>query len=91
MAAPLYHLIGELSGSKDKKGVQRPVSSAWTEACEKDFQDLKVRLTTTPVLAYDNFSLHFILEVDACQNGLGAVLSQEQEGKVRPLAYERSC
>lgn len=46
-----------------------------------------MRLTTAPVLAYANFSLPFILEVDACQNGLRAVLSQEQEGKVRPLAY----
>lgn len=39
------------------------------------------------MLAYANFSLPFILEVDACQNGLGAMLSQEQEGKVRPLTY----
>ena len=46
-----------------------------------------MRLTTAPVLAYANVSLPFILEVDTCQNGLGAVLSQEQEGKVRPLAY----
>lgn len=87
IAAPLYRLIGELGGSKDRKGTRRPLSSAWTEACEGSFQDLKVRLTTTPVLAYANFSLPFILEVDASQNGLGAVLSQEQEGKVRPLAY----
>lgn len=35
IAAPLYHLIGELGGSKDKKGARRPVSSAWTLACEK--------------------------------------------------------
>lgn len=28
IAAPLYHLIGELGWSKDKKGAQTPVSSA---------------------------------------------------------------
>lgn len=33
-----------------------------------------------------NFSLH-ILEVDASYSGLGAVLSQKQDGKVRPIAY----
>ncbi len=87
IAAPLYRLIGELGGSKDRKGARRPLSGAWTEVCESSFQDLKACLTTTPLLAYANFSLPFILEVDACQNGLGAVLSQEQEGKVRPLAY----
>lgn len=45
------------------------------------------KLTTAPVLTYADFSLPFILEVDASHSGLGAVLSQEQEGKVRPIAY----
>ena len=39
------------------------------------------------VLAYADFSLPFILEVDASHGGLEAVLSQEQTGKVRPVAY----
>lgn len=34
-----------------------------------------------------DFSLPFILEVDASHGGLGAVLSQEQHGMVRPIAY----
>ena len=42
---------------------------------------------SSPVLAYANFDLPFILEVDASHDGLGAVLSQEQDGKVRPIAY----
>lgn len=48
---------------------------------------LKLKLTTAPVLAYTDFSLPFILEVDASYGGLGAVLSQEQGGKVKPIAY----
>lgn len=40
-----------------------------------------------PVLAHANFALPFILEVDASHSGLGAVLSQEQDGKIRPIAY----
>lgn len=32
-------------------------------------------------------SLPFILEVGASYQGLGAVLSQEQSGKIRPIAY----
>ena len=39
------------------------------------------------MLAYADLSLHFILEVDASHCGLGAVLSQEQAGRVRPIAY----
>lgn len=38
-----------------------------------------------PVLAYADFSLPYILEVNVCQGGPGAILSQEQEGMVRPV------
>lgn len=46
-----------------------------------------VKLTTAPVLAYADFSILFILEVDGSYGGLGAVLFQKHEGKVRPIAY----
>lgn len=45
------------------------------------------KLTTAPVLAYADFSLPLILGVDTSHGGLGAVLSQEQAGKVRPITY----
>ncbi len=51
---------------------------------------MKSKLTSAPVLAYADFSSPFILEVDASYSGLGAILSQEQGGKVRPIAYA-SC
>ncbi|KAL7833635.1 hypothetical protein AOLI_G00285950 [Acnodon oligacanthus] len=41
------------------------------------------------VLAYADFSKSFIVEVDARHGGLGAVFSQEHEGKVRPVAFAR--
>lgn len=39
------------------------------------------------MLAYANFSLPLILKVDSSLSGLGAVLSHEQDGKVRTVAY----
>lgn len=42
---------------------------------------------SSPVLAYADFSRTFILEMDANHGGLRVVLSQEQEGRVRPIAY----
>lgn len=87
LAAPLHKLVAELGGTKSRKGTGRDFAVAWTETCEQSFEGLKVKLTSTPVLAYANFALPFILEVDASYSGLGAVLSQEQEGKVRPIAY----
>ena len=39
------------------------------------------------MLAYADFNKPFILDVDASHDGLGAVLSQEWEGRVRPIAF----
>ena len=86
MAAPLHKLVAELAGRKSR-GVVRIVAEHWSDECHRNFEALKTKLTTAPVLAYADFSLPFILEVDASYGGLGAVLSQEQNGKVRPIAY----
>ena len=51
----------------------------WSPECEQAFLELKERLTTSPVLAYPNFSRDFVLETDASMQGIGAVLSQRQE------------
>ena len=55
------------------------------------FQELKMRCLTTLVLAFADFKKPFLLETDASIEGLGAVLSQEQEdGRYHPVAYA-SC
>ena len=45
------------------------------------------RLTSPPVMAFPGFTKPFVLYTDASQEGLGAVLYQEQEGKLRVLGY----
>lgn len=44
-------------------------------------------LCNPPVLAYSDFSLPFTLHTDASQKGLGAVLYQDQGGKLRVIGY----
>ena len=51
------------------------------------FEELKYRLSTTPVLAYPNFELPFILTTDASKVAAAAILSQVQDGVERPIAY----
>lgn len=87
LAAPLHKLVAELGGTKSTRRTELSVRGHWTAQCQGNFEALKTKLVTAPVLAYADFSLPFILEVDASYGGLGAVLSQEQLGKVRPVAY----
>ena len=42
---------------------------------------------STPILAYPDYQLPFILRTDSSSEGLGAVLYQNQEGKLRVIAY----
>ena len=52
------------------------------------FQELKMKCLTAPVLAFTDFKKNFLLETDASIEGLGAVLSQEQDdGRYHPVAY----
>ena len=87
LAAPLHKLVAELGGSRSKKASGRSLQEAWSDECEVSFESLKGKLVSAPVLAYADFSRPFVLEVDASHSGLGAVLSQEQDGRVRPIAY----
>ena len=59
----------------------------WTSACQTAFDELKQALLTAPVLAYPQPKTEFILDTDASGDGLGAVLSQLQDGEERPVAY----
>jgi hypothetical protein len=58
-------------------------SSSWNSAAQESFEKLKEAMITTLVLAYPNFSKEFIIETDACDIGIGAVLSQDGH----PIAY----
>ena len=60
----------------------------WSAECETAFEILRIKLLTSPLLAYPDFSKDFTLETDASKFGLGAILSQYQEDqKLHPVAY----
>jgi hypothetical protein len=62
------------------------VTFRWSEACHSAFVKLKEKLVSADVLAYSDFSEPFTY-TDACDFGVGAVLSQIQNGKERVVAY----
>ncbi|KAL0174660.1 hypothetical protein M9458_030628 [Cirrhinus mrigala] len=77
IAAPLTDLT--------RKG--QPDRIRWTEEAEHAFRIIRGALTTEPVLRAPDFSCPFLLHTDASDTGLGAVLSQVQEGEEHPVVY----
>jgi transposase InsO family protein len=59
----------------------------WGPSQQEAFERMKDKLCTTPVLAYPNFKLPFILTCDASKLAVGAVLTQVQDGAERSIAY----
>ena len=55
----------------------------WSEDCQTVFDQLKTRLTTSPITAFPDFSQAFRLYTDASTAGLGAILAQVRDGKER--------
>ncbi|XP_071680642.1 uncharacterized protein [Lolium perenne] len=73
-----YGIISKpLTQFLSKKGFE------WNEQADYAFQTLKEAMINTPVLALPNFSIPFVMETDACDTGVGAVLMQ----KGHPIAY----
>jgi len=75
LAAPLHALTG-----KNRK-------FEWISGCEDGFRHLKEALVFSPILAMPNDGDPLILDTDACDVSIGAVLSQVQEGEERVIAY----
>ena len=59
----------------------------WNSIHQKAFDTLKNLLTDTQVMAHYDPSAPTHLRVDASPVGLGAVLTQTQDGVTRPIAY----
>uniref|UniRef100_A0A151UHL1 Retrovirus-related Pol polyprotein from transposon 17.6 n=1 Tax=Cajanus cajan TaxID=3821 RepID=A0A151UHL1_CAJCA len=56
----------------------------WTDACERSFDELKRRLTTSPVLVLPDSGEPFDVYCDASHQGLGCMLMQNVTTHPRP-------
>ena len=69
---------------------RKSVQFVWDSDLQTSFDHLKQKLIQAPVLSYPSFDHPYILETDASIQSLGAILSQEQDGRIHPVAYA-SC
>lgn len=76
LTAPITDLL--------KKGKGKLV---WTQEAEEAFLKIKSTLTSPKVLANPDFTIPFIIESDASDVAVGAVLVQTKEGIRRPIAF----
>lgn len=62
-------------------------SFVWDADCHKSFNHLKSYLTTAPMMGFPRDGGNFILDTDAWDASIGAVLSQIQNGIPRVVSY----
>ena len=82
---PNFAEIATPLSDKTKKG--QPDNVKWDKDSDESFKTLKHILCQKPIIAMPDASKQFILRTDASDKGLGAVLMQEGEGEVHPVAY----
>ncbi|KAG6922256.1 hypothetical protein G0U57_003144, partial [Chelydra serpentina] len=71
----------------DLRKARGPDMVKWTDAAENAFTDLRTALCSNPVLIAPDVSKEFILQTDASEVGLGAVLSQLVGDEEHPIPY----
>ena len=59
----------------------------WTDVEENAFRELKTILINAPMLTFPDYKAPFVVQTDACDDGLGAVLSQKVENVERVVEY----
>ena len=59
----------------------------WTSEYQRSFEMLKAALCSAPVLSFPTHEGKYILDTDASAVGIGAVLSQIQDGDEKVIAY----
>ena len=75
------HTAKPLNELKDKK------EWIWNKEYDKVFRELKEKITSQPVLSLLKREEKFRVETDASRHAIRGVLSQEQDGKWKPIAF----
>ena len=66
---------------------EKDVKFDWTPDCMLAFESLKQKLTGAPVLSQPDFREPFILDTDASDMAIAAVLSHKQNGEEKVVAF----
>ena len=86
---PNYAKITEplLKLLRSQQSPTHPTLLAWDDDCTTAFETLKQRLISSPIMHTPDFTYPFILELDACEYGIGCILTQEYNNRKYVIAY----
>jgi len=59
----------------------------WDKEYQQEFEELKDKITNQPVLSLPRREGKFEVEMDTLGHAIGGVLSQEQNGKWKPIVF----
>ena len=97
VAKPLFDLLQASPADKSKPSKSKfkcnkncvPSSKpvVWKDQHQGALEELLAHLTSPPILGFPDYNQPYVLHTDASQEGLGAVLYQRQDGKLRVIEY----
>jgi hypothetical protein len=70
-----------------EKLLKKSEAFKWKPECDQDFDTLKEKLSTAPILVYPNWQVEFHVHIDASGIALGAILVQPGEGNLDHPIY----
>ena len=82
-----YDLLKGISYKKGKKGQIAAMEIDWTADHQRTVDEILDYLKSPEFLAFPDFNLPFVVNCDASEKGLGAVLYQKQDGKNRVVSF----
>ncbi|XP_075451775.1 E3 ubiquitin-protein ligase Topors-like [Ascaphus truei] len=85
---PQCSAVAKLLTDLTKK--RQPVLVVWSPACEIAFQALKAALVSAPILVAPDYTKQFLVQTDASDYGISAVLSQVM-ASTEELTVDGSC
>ena len=85
VAKPLNELVRKGSGQRKDPSL---IESHWKDEHQQAFEKLKAALVSDTMLIFPDLAKEFVLECDASDGALGAVLLQkDNDGRLRPVEY----
>ncbi|KAK7109283.1 hypothetical protein V1264_013350 [Littorina saxatilis] len=65
-----------------------PEKLRWNDSSKDSFEKLKNKICESPILCMPDNTKEFVVRTDASDRGIGAVLMQEKDGRLRPISYQ---